>query len=221
MNSSSKNLVLITSLMYTVGGSHPMSRSIFTHQQRFEQTQQTILRAREYIPNATIIFVECSPLQPEHEAFIESNVDYFLNLWNTTEKAKMFTASKALGEGTQTLCALEFIFENNIVFDNFFKISGRYFLDERFDYTKWDNQNIVIKEWNNAKSVFTFLYKIPRRFVENWRAHLLSNYDNMIQNVGYEVIYGNFVEKHANSVVFIDVMGIEGFISPTGSHVYI
>jgi hypothetical protein len=216
-----KNVVLITSVLYTIGGSHPMSRSIFSHDERFEQTKQTILRARQYIPNAIIVFVECSPLRAEHEEFIKSNVDYFYNLWFSVDKAKMFTASKALGEGTQTIYALNQILSENIEFDNLFKISGRYFLDERFDYGKWNNDNIVIKEWNEAKSVFTFLYKMPRRMVEDWRAHLLGNYDNMIRNIGYEVIYGNFVEKYAQSVVFIDVMGIEGYISPSGSRVYI
>lgn len=214
-----RNLVLITSVLYTVGGSHPMSRSVFTHDQRFEQTQQTILRARKYIPNATIVFVECSPLRTEHETFIREHVDHFLNLWDTPLRQQMFTQSKALGEGTQTLYALDYIARNNIQFDNFFKMSGRYFLNDRFNYSKWNNENIIIQDWNESKSVFTFFYKIPGRLVGAWREHLTRNHQNMLRNLGYEVIYGTFVEKNSSDVIFIDVMGIEGYISPSGSRV--
>lgn len=220
-NSGPRNIVLITSVLYTVNGTHPMSRSVFSHEERFEQTKKTIQSARKYIPNSMIFFVECSPLQPQHREYIQSSVDYFFNLWDTELRDRMFTNSKALGEGTQTLYVLDFLKKRQIPFQHFFKISGRYFLDERFDYKKWDNENIVIQDWNESKSVFTFLYKMSKKHVDDWQQHLIECQDNMRKNMGYEVIYGLFVEKHAYEVEFIDVMGIEGYISPSGSHVYI
>lgn len=217
-----KNAVLITSVLYTVGGTHPMSRSVFSHDERFEQTKKTIASVRKYIPNCWIIFIECSPLTAEHDAYIRANVDYFQNLWDTPIRGRMFTNSKAMGEGTQTIYALNHLFKENLVFDNFFKISGRYFLDDRFDYAKWDNDKIIIQDWNDSKSVFTFLYKMSwRGHVREWYSHLMQSESDFRRNMGYEVIYGHFVEAHAYDVEFIDVMGIEGYISPSGSRVYI
>ena len=139
-----KNLVLITSVLYTVNGNHPMSRSIYSHDERFEQTKKTISAARKYIPNSWILFMECSPLREEHAAYIKENVDFFKNLWDTPIRGRMFTASKAMGEGTQTIYALNYLFRENMEFNHYFKISGRYFLDERFNYSKWDNDLSLI-----------------------------------------------------------------------------
>ena len=227
-----RNMVLITSVLYTlnyVGHSengatnihHPMSRSVFTHEQRFEQTKLTIERARAHIPNCAIFFMECSPLSREHHNYIAREVDYFFNLHDTMLRGRMFTRSKAMGEGTLTEYALNYMFQNNIVFDNLFKLSGRYYLDDRFCYEKWDNDKIVIREFPESKSVFTFLYKMTYKHARDWLQHLFDNERAFRMCAGYENIYGEFVEKWASDVIIIDCFGIEGFISPDGSHVLV
>lgn len=216
------DIVLITSVLYTLGGAHPMSRSVFTHEQRFEQTKKTIQSIRDKIPRAYIIMVECSPLTAEHDAYLEGAVDVFFNLWNTSLRDRIFTHSKALGEATQTLYALDYIYENKIKFCNYWKISGRYFLDDRFSYQAWTSagtmgDSIFIKEWNAAQSVFTFFMKIPADLVPVWQKHLREHHDECVAGrVGYEVIYGRFIEKNAQRVRFIDIMGVYGWISPSG-----
>ena len=226
-----KNMVLITSVLYTlnyVGKNkdinqssvkHSMSKSIFTHEERFEQTKKTIERAREYIPDCDIFFMECSPLSVEHHKYLAENTDYFFNLYDTELRGRMFTASKAMGEGTLTEYALGYMFQSKIKFDNLFKFSGRYYLDERFCYDNWNNDRIVIREFPASKSVFTFLYKMTREHALDWLHFLIASEDNFRKCVGYENIYGAFVEKWVNDAIIIDCFGIEGFISPDGSHV--
>lgn len=227
-----RNMVLITSVLYTLNyvgngentGSnifHPMSRSIFTHDQRFEQTKLTISRARKYIPDCLIFFMECSPLTREHHNYIAGEVDYFFNLHDTMLRGRMFTKSKAMGEGTLTEYALNYMFENKIAFDNLFKLSGRYYLDERFCYNHWNNDKIVIREFPASKSVFTFLYKMTHKHARDWLQHLYDNERSFRDCVGYEYIYGAFVEKWAHETIIIDCFGVEGYISPDGSHVFV
>jgi len=226
-----RNMVLITSVLYTlnyVGKNstthiteyHPMSKSIYTHEERFEQTKKTIERARQYIPDCDIFFMECSPLSDKHHEYLAENTDYFFNLFDTELRDRMFTASKAMGEGTLTEYALCYIFREKISFDNLFKFSGRYYLDERFCYDHWDNDRIIVREFSfSSKNVFTFLYKMTKKHALQWLYFLIENEDNLRRCVGYEYIYGDFVAKNINDVVVIDCFGIEGFISPDGSHV--
>lgn len=234
-NKDYKNIVLITSVLYTlnyVGNkdisfntdttntkiSHPMSRSVFTHEERFEQTKKTIESIRKYIPNCAIFFMECSKLSDEHKTYLSENTDYFFNLEYTNLRAYMFTRSKALGEGTLTMYALNYLFQHNIKFSNLFKISGRYFLNENFCYDHWNNNKIVIKEFPPYMSVFTFFYKMSYKHSQKWFEYLINNYDNFYRCVGYETIYAHFVKKFPHEAILIELLGVEGYFSPDGSH---
>lgn len=220
-HSAVKNVVIITSVLYTLNNGHPMSRSKYTHEERFEQTKLTISRAREKIPDCAIFFVECSDLRDEHKNYIEGAVDYFFNLWNTDLRDRMFTRSKAMGEGTETIFVLNYIFQNNIKFDNLFKMSARYYLDDRFVYDYWDNPCIVVREFDERKNVFTFLYKMSYKHAGEWFQFLLNSEESFKRNIGYEYIYGHFVATRLRETIVIPVMGIEGRISQDGSHVFV
>ena len=125
------NLVLITSVISTTNNplSYINNRSVYSHLERFEQTKKTIESVKEKIPNSKIIIVECSNLNEEIINYLIKNSDYFLNLYNNQKiRNNISHISKSLGEGTMTLCALKFIIQNNIEFNNLIKISGRYWL---------------------------------------------------------------------------------------------
>ena len=121
------------------------TRSIYTHQERFEQTKKTIQSIREKIPIVKIFIVECSNLDDEQNEYLKNNCDYFLNLINQPDKVEnIYSISKALGEGTMTIEAINYIKENNIEFDNLFKITGRYWLSNNFNYKNFENNNIIV-----------------------------------------------------------------------------
>ena len=135
------NLVLITSVICTPNTplSYIDTRSVFTHDERFIQTKKTIETVKEKIPNSKIFIVECSELNEEQTDYFTKNSDYFLNLFNDAEKcANVYGTSKALGEGTMTIEAIHYIIQNDIQFDNLFKISGRYWLSDNFNYINFD-----------------------------------------------------------------------------------
>lgn len=211
------NLVLITSVICTPNTplSYIDTRSVFTHDERFIQTKKTIETVKEKIPNSKIFIVECSELNEVQTDYLTKNSDYFLNLFNDPEKcANVYGKSKSLGEGTMTYCALEYILSNNIIFDNLIKISGRYWLSDKFNYNNFNNTNIVIKYIDtNHDNVFTALYKIPMKTVLNFKRFLQNKFNEMRNCIGYEVLFSIFINTEKNLITHINPIGLDGYVS--------
>ena len=211
-----ENIVLVTSIIKTP--SSPLSygiRSVFTSEQRFEQTKLTIQSINEKIPNAKIFIIECSELNEYEANYFNSNSTYFINLYNNnTLRNFMYSNSKSLCEGTMTICALDYLIQNNIKYDNLIKVSGRYYLSENFNITNFLNNDVVLKYINNdINNVFTGLYKIPKLYVENLKIFLENNYNNMVKLIGYEVLFAEFIKTLPCKKINIDPIGLKGYVS--------
>jgi len=211
------NLVLITSVIKTPEKplSYTNNRSIYTHQERFEQTKKTIQSIKEKIINAKIFIVECSNLDDEQNEYFKNNSDYFLNLYeNETLRNDIYGISKSLGEGTMTYCALKNIIYNNIEFNSLIKISGRYWLSTNFNYKNFDNNNNVIKYIDdNINNVFTGLYKLSKKNVNKLIIFLNNNVSTMRQCIGYENLFADFIKSQNISVISLKSIGLEGPVS--------
>ena len=210
------NLILITSVINTPNTplSYTNTRSVFSRQDRFEQTKKTIKSVREKLSNSKIIIVECSDFNEEENNYFKENCDYILNLWNKKELHNyIFGPSKSLGEGTMTIEALKYIEELNLEYQYLYKISGRYWLNENF---KIENiQNNIFKRINkNENNVFTALYKIDKKTVEKLVFFLINNIENMKKCIGYEVLMSQFVKNIEKSL--IDHIGLSGFEAVCG-----
>ena len=212
------NLVLITSVICIENKplSYTNTRSVYSHEQRFEQTKKTIQTIREKIPNSKILLVECSNLNEEMTNFLLQNSDYFLNLYKD-EKIRHNTTglSKALGEGTMTMCAINYIKHNNIEYDNLFKITGRYWLSEKFNYNYFNNSDIQIHYINGDRNnTNTSLYKLHKTNVEEFMIFLNRNIHLMFQCIGYEVLFSIFLkETKPNKIIHLNKIGVNGYIS--------
>lgn len=218
------NLVLITSVICISSGplSYTNVRSFYSHDERFEQTKKTIKTVKEKIPNSKIFIVECSNLNKEQSDYLIKNSDYFLNLYNDEGiRISVCGISKSLAEGTMTYNALKFIFKNNIQFDKLIKISGRYWLSENFNYNKFDNNNIIIKYIeNNIDNVFTALYQLPKKSVKNLELFIESKFNDMINCIGFEVLFAIFIKSEKDFVIHLEPIGLEGFVSISANEFY-
>ena len=217
------NLTLITSIINTPNTplSYTNVRSIYTKDERFEQTKKTIETIKLKIPNNKIIVVECSKLTQDEHDYFTNNTDYFINIYtleSTDIINRMYTLSKSLGEGTMTKYAVEYILNHNIEFDHLFKISGRYWLNDHFNYQEFDNEYSVIHYINNDFSnAFTALYKLPKKLVFDW-LFFLQNADNLFFNcIGYEIIFAIFIKKYTE-IKKINKVGISGYVSGFGNY---
>ncbi len=216
-----KNLVLITSVIKT--SKNPLRnntiRSVYPEEERFEQTKKTIQSVKEYIPNSKILFIECSELTSEQEDYFKNNVDYYINYTNDKYVLSCTTSySKSKGEGTMTIKAIEYIFENGIEFENLFKLSGRYYLADDFDYAKFDNDKIVIKRRINkyVNDVVTILYKLPKSFINDYHKYLLSCKDAFDNDSDFEWLFKEFI-KNFNNKIFLETLGVNGLRSINGN----
>jgi hypothetical protein len=215
------NLVLITSIINTPDKplSYTNTRSVFSRKERFEQTKLTIQSIKKKIPNNKILLVDCSDFNEEESKYFEKECDYILNLWDKKElHNNLFGISKALGEGTQTIEGFKYIKENNIFYNNLFKISGRYWFNDKFDYNIFNNNSMVF--YNVTENyVSTNVYKIPNTMQEVLYYFLINNYEAMKACIGYEVLFLNFLKsiKYENTIT-IKAIGVSGFIAVDGSY---
>ena len=222
-----RNVVLITSIIKTPATplSYIAIRSVFTSKQRFEQTKFTIKTIKEKIPDAEIIIVECSDLTEEELTYFLQNSTYFINLYNNIDcRNNIYSISKSLGEGTMTVYAIRYLIQNNIIFDNFIKISGRYYLSEKFDYNIFNNDKIVIKYYEGStNSVFTMLYKLPYRYILHFNNFLINNANLMFQCIQYEDLFASFIKETENDITMInnhETIGVAGYISVANDAFY-
>ena len=216
------NITLITSIINISNKplSYTTCRSVYTKSERFDQTKYTIETIKKYIPDNKIYLVECSDLTDDERKYFVENTDIFFNIYdlNNTETTKKITdsASKSLCEGTMTILALQKLFNNNIPFKNLFKVSGRYYLNEKFNYDLWNNENIIVKPVGieNYPWTHTTIYKLPYDCAKKWLNFLL---ESLVQfnNVGYEQIFSIFLEKHEHVPIHI-IVGICGNVSGNG-----
>ena len=216
------NLVLITSVINTPNKqlSYSKTRSVFTRKERYEQTKKTIDSIKEQIPNYKIMIVECTDFTNEEKSYFEKECDYILNLWDRKElHSSIFGESKSLGEGTMTIEALKYIIENNFKCDNLFKICGRYWLNDKFDYKLFDNFYLIFKKIDeNINNIFTSFYKIPINNIALLLDFLIKREIDMKNKIGFEILFGNYLKHiHYNNVKFIDIIGYEGNVTVCGT----
>jgi hypothetical protein len=227
-----KNITLITSIIDTpnIPLSYTNTRSVFSKNERFEQTKKTIKTIKEKIPNNKIILVEFSKLSNEEETYFKDNVDYFLNIYEIDKSyARLIHShSKSMGEGIMTIFALNYILLHNIEFDYFYKISGRYWLNEFFNYETYENDlNILLKN----KVMHTFFYKLSNKNTHMWLEYLKKSNNYFKNCVGYEVIFGKFVyemiylkdyNKISQDLIKTNnKLGISGYVSVCGTYISI
>ena len=214
------NIILVTSIIKPPP--KPLSyaiRSVYTDQERFEQTKLTIETIKQKIPNSKIFIVECSELNDEETSWFIENTDYCINLYSDEHlRNNIHSLSKSLGEGTMTIRALEFLISQNIQYDSLIKISGRYYLSDKFNYNNFYNDKIVFKYINNdTTNASTALYKLPKYFVTGWLEFLKNKIIDMYNCIGFEQLFAMYLSTiDKEHIQHYDILGLEGYISVSG-----
>lgn len=219
-NASDKmNIVIVTSKIYTTKKpfSYSSTRSIYTPTERFEQTLDTIQSIRRNIPNVIIVLFDNSEFPVEQYSLLEKSVDHFLNVTNNAivNEYTNNSAHKIYGEIVQTRELLTFVEKTlhyKVDIQNIFKISGRYVINDRFDYNKYNNNDIILKQ-NKAvtdrKYYFTCFYKFGYNCFNKIYHAVNSVYvgmkENRFGNKDWEVLFPDLLEYDVHE---IETLGI-------------
>ena len=214
------NIVLVTSVINICAKKLDYSevRSFCNKEKRLEDTLKTIENIRKYIPNSKILLVECSEIE---ETFLTKIVDYFINLKDDQDVlVKVNSESKSKGETILTIKGLEYLEKNNIQYNNLFKISGRYWLNENFNYSLFDNASACVRYINNNYNIMTtVLYKLPKDVINNFLKFLKDTENTELIYCGYELIFARFVNNSPVDKVLIDKLGVNGFVAVDGRYI--
>jgi len=240
----SKNLVLVTSAVYTNYG-------IYNAEQRIQQTLDTVKSAKKYIPNAVVVLVDNSTTEVQNDnsdVFNEliDTVDYYIDNSDDTDiqyfhkNVTNYDIGKNAMEALGIYKALTHISQdpelmNEVTTSNrIFKLSGRYQVTDKFDIAKFDNADtkgkyvfkrsqpswIPSADTGVATLYQTRLYSFtPDLFIDTIKLFetIINNMFSMFNQNKYidnEHSMSKFLPK--DKLVELDTVGLQGNIAPNG-----
>jgi len=216
-----KNIVLITSKIIVSNNnfSYAEKRSIYTSEERYQQTLKTINSVRQMIPNSFIVLVDNSILPEDMITNIKLNTDCFINITDNIELNYNTDVNpiKAYAEISQQLCFYNYFIKKIDItkIKYFFKISGRYFINENFNYLQFDNENNIFKnnvDITNKIYNYTSFYKLNKNILPFYFTNLekIINEKNIPEPNDLEVIIANMLK---DKITLIDNLGLTQIIS--------
>jgi hypothetical protein len=193
------NVVLITSKIIVSRNifSYIFKRSIYSIEERFKQTLDTIKSIRKYIPDACIILIDDSNFENGYiyiNTELNNLCDIFINPLNDKDLHYYTNVNKykSIAEGYQIMYFLDIFNNLNIKFKNFFKISGRYYINDTFNYNNYTDNNIIFSYDKKLDFIYyyTSFYMIPYSKFDLY----VNAYKVLYNNKNNEDLIGNNIE---------------------------
>ena len=211
-----KNLVVITTAIksYT-------SATCFSPEMRFLQIMRTILTVHEKIPNPYIVILDTGTILEEQSNILKNYINEMYNM-------DVVNLSKNGGE--ITMLYKYFTGENlkNLLpkINTINKISGRYFLTERFDFAKHDITKNLIKlnyDYNSGVRIEGRYFRIPverfQYFIDHFSKFmekLLA--ENLIDNVSIEESMFQYNIFDLKNSIYTQHLGVGGLFACVGRY---
>lgn len=209
LNPSVPYVVFISSVIYPSMGkvvSFGAVRSTYTPEERLQHTKQTIVSVRQHLPGAHIVLVEGG--LEDVASDLQSLVDTYLFLgkhwlvrWACDGK------SKSLGEAVMLWFASRRV---PVTAHFYYKVSGRYVLDETFDAKDWpiDGFSFLV-----LRSDFfsTRLYGFSNVMFNKWQEAVLMGMPYHLMDYPIENTLMRFVpKKFLHTMTHLGVSGLGG-----------
>ena len=171
------NLIIITSCLAT-----RYSENVFTLEERYNQTINTIDCINKYMKNTEILFIESSNCNSIYKNIIKQKCKYYNDISEESDTIKYcIDGHKSLGDTYITLKGIEYIKNNNINFNICYKISARYYPSVSFNYDLIDNYIPTFKDsWHApGKNIMTCFYAIPFAFLDEYLSNIQNTFEFM------------------------------------------
>jgi len=117
------------------------TRSVFSNEERFLQTLETLDVIKQKIPNVYIILANNNSLTPEQRTILNTKIDKLVSIEDDVIRTH---PNKSFSECAILYKAVQVILDEKIAFDYIFKTSGRYRLLEDFNIENWPFNNTKI-----------------------------------------------------------------------------
>ncbi len=209
-----KPLFIITSVIHFTNKplSYSNVRSVFTSEQRIEQTLKTIHSIKKYVPNAQIILIEAGDVDVP---LFEKHVDIYKFLGSKfLVRSAVKSKFKGLGEAVILLSLNKLL--QKLDYDYLFKISGRYFLNENFSLNYYHEKFYFLRSLDK-KSVSTRLYWFPKTFLNLYMRTIFLTIPFLI--LGKSIEFCLLLLFPNTKIHLVDTLGVSGYIAPTGEFI--
>lgn len=204
-----KIIIIITSCINV--DSSPLSyfhtRSVFSPEERLQQTVFTLQKLREKIPHAKLILANNNYLTDEQKNILMEHCDTIYNIDDTKVKTH---PNKSFSECVSLLNTCQYILDSQIEFDYVFKTSGRYYLMDEFDINKWPfNEQKIVTPRSGDGVVNNVIYSVSKHMINYYMNRLkqcieLCDKDHN-NSMGYNVEAYLFDFKNENVHEFLKI----------------
>ena len=197
--------------------------TVYSVEERFSQTLQTIESIRDLKKDCKIVFCENSPIQRQHREELEKKVDKFISINEGDiyyEKLNFqgYTSGKSVAECYQMVNVIEYL--EKLEYSTVIKISARYFLLDKFDINKFINDKINFRELDHGYlCCSTVLYSFPKIHSKLFQRKLIDLIPQMkITGKDIETSIHTIKKDYPDYVNFVDYIGVAGNLSPSGDY---
>ena len=221
--------------------------SVYSPEERVEQTIKTIESVRQYIPNAFICMTDCSipGVSDEIKSQLVSQVDRFIDLSKDPTVnwiANNITHQDTVKNLTELVVVGKFfkLAEEKKWFDDYdrvFKVSGRYWLTDKFDITRYEQQDAIGKYVVSKKMLSQFPNNVTLQSLQymlrvySFDAKLLTDFvarlDVMTKHMQDRVNAGGYIDiehlfcKFLPKDLTLEIArtGVAGNVAPNGQFI--
>lgn len=207
--------------------------SVFSNDERFVQTVETINSIQKYCSNNKIILFDASYEMPRKE-YVETianmGVDFLYAGNNAQVKYFSDVGLRSLAETISFIIAIDYFSKNKVDCKRIYKVSGRYKLNDNFILNREDFKDAfvflpTVESWMHKKKqqnagvdrIFELrLWHMDSSLFELFKSKLPTIYNNCVQ---YDIDVEHSYYKNLNMHKWVEVkpIGLEGVIAPTGA----
>lgn len=228
------SLFLVTSAIHTSYGK-------YSTEERIEQTKETLKSIKTYVPESSIIVLDCGEKSVDKNLFDYEIIDYTTHSEIQKYLQEYLKNNRDIEPDIIIKSMLEILmFEDYLKthsvdsYDRIFKISGRYRLNSKFDYSKHleSKNKVVILPPYHSQNLYNFdvkcsMFQYMTRcwsFDSSLVLKIVKSYGKMKE----DILHASRTEKQADIehllyrhldkriVSHIGIMGIEGYWAPRG-----
>lgn len=191
--------------------SYTQTRSVYSTDQRLEQTLQSIESVRTKVPGALVILLENSDISVSETSILQNAVDWFVSFAHDTRSVKFRDGPyKGAGELYMLMWIQEIV--QHIDYHLMFKLSGRYWLSDFFCLGNFRPDKFGFFMRDNSHS--TRLYCVPKLLEATYQNQLKKTFGAAQKGVTIESLIMHGVPKE--KIQLMDRLGVSGYIAPTG-----